>query len=198
MKQNIYFALAIFAVIGFSACAEKTSSETVEKTFTKIDIKDLSDNAVSLFADNWFVVTAGNDSVSNPMTISWGALGNVWQSPAVTIYIRHSRHTFGFLNDNNYFTLCAFDEEYREKVQYIGQKSGRDGDKIAATGLTPIRTELGSVYYEEARLVIECEKVYAGDINPADILDENIKAMYDDGNEHCMFIGRIVNVWEKK
>lgn len=132
------------------------------------------------------------------MTISWGALGNIWQSPAVTIYIRNTRHTYGYLNDNKYFTLCAFDEEYRDKVQLIGSKSGRDVNKIEATGLTPKVTELGSVYYDEARLVIECEKVYFDDFEKANISDEKGIAMYD-GNEdmHRMFIGKIVNVWQK-
>lgn len=189
--------ICIFIASALIACKKNTGEKT--KVFQKIDIKELKDNPVSLFADNWFVVTAGNDTSFNQMTISWGALGHIWQSPSATIYIRDSRHTFGYLNSNQYFTLCAFDEEYRDKVQYIGSHSGRDGDKIAATGLTPMTTELGNVCYEEARLVIECEKVYTSDIVPIDIMDDKIRVSYDGGEgQHRMFIGRIVNVWEKR
>lgn len=208
MKKILVFAL-LAATIGFTSCNQKakedqtaiseTQDSTKEKEFQKIEIKDLKDNAYSLFADNWFVVTAGNDSAFNQMTISWGALGHIWQYPSVTIYIRNTRHTYQFLNENKYYTLCAFDEEYRDKVKFIGSHTGSKVDKIKETGLTPLRTELGSVYYKEARLVIECEKMYTDKIDPQNILDEKAKESYKGGEgDHIMFIGKIVNVWEKK
>ena len=184
---------------GDSQTSTSDSLNVAEKTFQKIDIKDVTTNAVSLFADNHFVVTAGQDSVFNQMTISWGALGNIWQHPSATIYIRSTRHTYELINNGKYFTLCAFDEAYRDKVMFIGSHSGRDTDKLKETGLTPLKTELGNMYYKEARLVIECEKVYSDNINPANILDEKARESYKSGEgEHTMFIGRILNVWEKR
>ena len=170
-----------------------------EKTFQKTDIKELDFNAVSLIADNWFVVTAGNESSYNQMTISWGAIGNVWGFPAATIYIRDSRHTYPFIENNKYFTLCAFPEEYRDKVLFIGSNSGRDMNKIEATGLTPKVTELGNIYYDEAHLVLECEKIYFNDIQPQNLTDPKGLGMYQKEEAmHRMYIGKIVNVWEKK
>ena len=212
MKKTYTLILIVFIALGVASCGEKKSQEAKiegqtseeqkkegEETLKKVDIKDLSDNVVSLFADNWFVVTAGQDPSFNQMTISWGAIGHIWQFPATTIYIRKSRYTHKFLTDSKYYTLCAFDEEYRDKVKYIGSHTGSKVDKLKETGLTPLKTELGCTYYAEARLVIECEKIYAGDINPKDILDKEIRKTYKGPqDEQTMYIGKIVNVWEKK
>lgn len=203
MKTTRFFlglSILFFAVsCGTKSTSNEQAKENKDKTFQSIDIKNLEDNAVSLFADNWFVVSAGDQENFNQMTISWGMLGNIWGSPAVTIYIRSTRHTYPLIDNGKYFTLCAFDDEYRDKVLLIGSNSGRDMDKIEATGLTPKFTELGNVYYEEARLVIECEKTYFNDLIPANMTDPEALKMYENETTmHRMFIGKIVNVWEKK
>ncbi len=204
MKTSPFLFLFSFVIL-LSSCGK--SSDTTQKpeagkvkTLQPADIKQLNENAVALFADNWFVVTAGSEETGfNPMTISWGALGEIWGTPAATIYIRTTRHTFPLLDEGKYFTLCAFDEEYRDKVLFIGSNSGRDTDKIAATGLTPKMTELGNMYYDEARLVIECEKIYFDDIQPQNITDAKALETYqNETSVHRMFIGKIINVWEKK
>ena len=72
-------------------------------------------------------------------------------------------------------------------------------DKIKETGLTPLKTKFGNIYYKEARLVIECEKIYAADLIPENILDTAGSAYYKDtDSRHRMFIGKILTVWEKK
>lgn len=218
MKTKNLF-LALCAALMLSSCGNKTrndhqssecknhnesqcqhnKADAKEKTLLLIDIKDVEQNAVSLIADNWLVVTAGNEANYNPMTISWGALGQIWGAPAATIYIRNTRHTYSFIEDNKYFTLCAFPEEHREKVLYIGSNSGRDGNKIEATGLTPKNTELGNIYYDEANLVIECEKIYFNDLLPENITEpKGIESYKNEESVHRMYIGKILNVWEKR
>lgn len=168
------------------------------KTFQKIDINDLKFSPDSLFSRGWFVVAVGDSTNFNEMTISWGALGTVWALPAVTIYIRNTRYTYQFLEKYKYFTLCAFEDKYREKLEFIGSKSGRDIDKVAATGLTPRFTKLGTPYFEEAWLVIECEKVYWNDIDRKNLFDDAQKMYTSPEETHRMYIGGIVNVWEKR
>jgi len=188
-------------VLSFFGCQQKPSAQEAknENGFQLIDIKLLKDNPVSLFADNWFVVTAGNDSAFNQMTISWGSLGTLWNSPVATIYVRDKRYTYQFINKGKYFTLCAFDESYRDKVLFIGTHSGKNTDKLKETGLTPLKTKLGNIYYKEARLVLECEKIYSGDLMPETILDSVGSNYYKNtDSRHRMFIGKILNVWEKK
>ena len=180
------------------ACAQSTLGQD-ENSFQKVDPKSLTDNVFSLFDNDWFVVTAGDGETYNPMTISWGGFGILWSAPVATIYIRDTRYTYQFLNQGKYFTLCAFDEEYRSVTQYLGSHSGRDEDKIKASGLTPLKTELGNLYYAEARLIVECEKVYNADLQLENISDPHGINMYKDTeSRHKMFIGKILNVWEKK
>ncbi|MDR2085380.1 MAG: flavin reductase [Bacteroidales bacterium] len=195
MKNYLLILITISAII-MNSC--KTTSE--EKKFDRIDVKDLKENVFELFNDNWFVVTAGENEVFNPMTISWGGLGILWGYPVATIYIRDSRHTYQFIDKGDYFTLCAFDEKYRDEVTYFGTASGRDEDKIKASGLTPAKTLQGNLYFEEARLVIECEKIYFNDLEKDNILDAKSKNFYEgeDTSYHTMFVGKIINVWEKK
>ncbi|MDR3287066.1 MAG: flavin reductase [Prevotellaceae bacterium] len=180
-------------------CSQQSALSQEQTTFEKTDAKSLTENVFSAFDNNWFVVTAGNGDTYNPMTISWGGFGILWGAPVATIYIRDTRYTYQLLNEGKYFTLCAFDEKYRSATQYIGTKSGRDEDKIKASGLTPLKTELGNTYYAEARLVIECEKVYNADFQPENITDPKGANMYKDTESvHRIFIGKILNVWKKK
>ncbi|MDR2840782.1 MAG: flavin reductase [Paludibacter sp.] len=187
MKTKL--TIFVLMLLALSSCS---------KSFKQIDVKTLKDNPVSLFADDWMVVTAGTSTDYNLMTISWGALGNLWGYPTATIYVRDSRNTFTYMNRERYFTLCAFGEECRDKLKVIGSKSGRDIDKVKATGLTPLYTDLGNVYYKEARLVLECEKVYFDDFAPNNFLDPAVVKIYNnEPSLHRVFVGKILNVWVK-
>lgn len=70
--------------------------------------------------------------------------------------------------------------------------SGRDGDKIAQAGLT-LRTDEAAPYFDEARLVLVCRKMYIQDIDPAGFLDPTIAGHYTD-DYHRMYVGEIVKV----
>lgn len=181
------------------AFAQKMTVGNELQGYERIAPKTLDGNPISLFADNWFVVSAGNKDKFNEMTISWGSLGNVWNEPSVTIYIRNNRFTYPFINNGKYFVLNSFDEEYRDKVKFIGTHSGRDMDKVKATGLTQQFTPLGNPYFREARMVIECEKIYSDDIDRSRLFKKGNEMYSSDSKEtHRMFIGRIVNLWIKK
>jgi len=50
-----------------------TSPSPVKKgrgSFQKVDIKSLDENAIKLFGDDWFLLTAGSGEKFNPMTIA--------------------------------------------------------------------------------------------------------------------------------
>lgn len=56
-----------------------------------------------------------------------------------------------------------FEERYRKTLTYCGTHSGRNTDKIRETGLTPVK-EKAFIYYQEARLVLVCRKIYVQDV----------------------------------
>ena len=75
-------------------------------------------------------------------------------------------------------------------------RAGRDGNKVQASGLTPITTPSGSQAFSEAWMIIECRKMVEQQFTPEAILDPAAKAQW--GKEpHKMFIGEIINIWVK-
>jgi flavin reductase (DIM6/NTAB) family NADH-FMN oxidoreductase RutF len=143
------------------------------------------------------LITAGTTASFNTMTASWGGFGHLWNRDICWCVIRPQRHTYGFTERSSRFTLSFFDREYREALRYCGTHSGRDVDKMAATGLTPVQTVEGSIYFEEARLVIECQKIYLHDIDPAHFLDPDIHNEYPDKDYHRLYLGRIVRCLQR-
>ena len=71
------------------------------------------------------------------MTASWGGVGVLWNRPVVFAFIRPERYTREFIDAKNEFTITFLGTEYRKAHSICGSKSGREIDKVAATGLTP-------------------------------------------------------------
>lgn len=167
----------------------------MNKNFHSISPYGLEDNIFKLIDKDWMLLTAGTEDHFNTMTASWGHLGIIWNLPIAIAYIRPQRYTFGFANDNDFYTLCFFEEQYRKALQFCGTKSGRDYDKVKETGLTPLVTENGNVYFEEARLVLECEKVYVDDLKKEHFLKPEIAAKnYPKEDFHRFYMGKIIQV----
>lgn len=194
----------IFAALLLTACGNKANeSETEAKTtnsdqWQEIKPQNIDVNAVKLFANDWMLLSAGKDTSMNMMTIAWGALGELWGKPIVTVYVSTDRYTYKFLEDNEYFTVTAFPEQFRDKLQYLGSVSGRDEDKVKGSGLTPEFTKLGNPIYKEANLAIECKKIYAEQFKK-ELMPLEQRQWYDEKKQgvHVMYIGEIVNVWKK-
>jgi flavin reductase (DIM6/NTAB) family NADH-FMN oxidoreductase RutF len=169
-----------------------------EKSFKPVSVKELREPIVKTIADDWLLVSAGNKDSFNLMTASWGEIGHLWGEPVLTVFIRPQRYTYQFMENSKYFTVTVFAEQYREILNFCGTRSGRDCDKVKETGLIPLYTDLGNVYYEQGRLVIECEKIYADDFKAEKFVDSSIaKKIYPNEDFHRMYIGKIVNVWTK-
>lgn len=162
----------------------------------EINIRDVKENPVKLISDGWGLLTAGNENGWNTMTVSWGAIGELWNKDVAIAFVRPQRYTKDFMDSSEYFTLCFFDEEYKKALQICGTKSGRDIDKAAATGLIPAFTD-DTTYFEQAKLVLICKKIACQDMNPAGFLDSSIEKCYNNGDYHTTYVGEIVKVLEK-
>lgn len=165
----------------------------------KTDINIIHDNAIRLISE-WMLIAAGSEKSFNMMTASWGGMGYLWNKPVVFIFVRPERYTYYFVENSDHFTLSFFGKEYKKALSVCGSTSGRDTDKVKASGLTPFFTELGTPAFEEAELIVECKKMYAEDMKPASFLDRQpLNSYYGDngGGMHKMYIGEIVNVWKK-
>lgn len=159
--------------------------------FMEIDPHELTDNVFRLIGQNWMLVTAGKREAFNTMTASWGGLGVLWNSPVSMIFVRPSRYTYEFIEREREYTLSFFGPEEKRALQICGSKSGRDIDKVKETGLTPLFDQ-PAPYFEQARLVLICRKLYTHDLDPAAFLDPAIMGSYKNGNYHRMYVGEIV------
>ncbi len=159
--------------------------------FKEIAPQDINESAFKLIGKDWMLITAGEIDSFNTMTASWGGLGEIWFKPACFCVIRPQRHTFDFMEKGDSFTLCFFDQKHRKALEYCGSHSGRDVNKVKETGLTPLCFESGAVYFDEARIVLECRKMYFQDIDPKNFIDPTIADAYPENDYHRMYIGEV-------
>ena len=120
----------------------------------------VKDNFIEIIGKEWMLVSAGDKDKFNMMTASWGGVGFLWNKPVVFVFIRPERYTREFVDAKGAFTLSFLGEEHKTAHKICGAKSGRDIDKVAATGLTPYFTDLGNPCFEESRLTLECKTLY--------------------------------------
>ena len=154
---------------------------------------EINDNLINTIGKDWMLVTAGNREKFNTMTVSWGGTGILWNKPVAFTFIRPQRYTFDFIENNEYFTMSAYGDEFRNALKLCGTKSGRDIDKAKETGLIPVFTE-EAPYFEQARLVLVCRKMYAQDLNEQSIIDSSILNSYNGNDYHRMYVSEIVRV----
>ena len=146
-----------------------------------------------LFNRKWGLLCAGDLKNHNAMTISWGGLGTLWGRPAATVYVRPTRLTYRYMEENDYFTIGFFPEECRGALSSIyGAQSGRDINKDFASGFTPVSAENG-VYYKEAEYTLVCRKILAQPMDKTE-MDDIGKRFYGDDDPHKIYIGEVIGI----
>lgn len=156
-------------------------------------MKHFDPDIFETFDTDWALVTAGRMDDFNTMTISWGGLGTLWNKPVATVYVKPVRYTHEYLERNDCFTVSFFPEEYRKDLLLLGSKSGRDGNKLAETKLTPAAVE-GSVGFREACVTLLCRKIYRQDMQCDTMPEDVVKAYYAGEEPHTMYIGEVLQV----
>jgi flavin reductase (DIM6/NTAB) family NADH-FMN oxidoreductase RutF len=163
--------------------------------FKLIKPTGITDNVFKLLDKDWMLVTAGKLDDFNTMTASWGHLGILWNLPIAIAYIRPQRYTYGFANRYDHYTLSFFTETYRPALQICGTKSGRDCNKVEEAGLTPMETIHGNVTFREARLVLECRKIYQDHLKKEHFLIPEVATKnYPKDDFHQFYMGQIIQV----
>lgn len=160
--------------------------------FKEIKAKDLGENFIKSIADEWMLITAGNEDGYNMMTASWGFVGEMWGNDTVIAAVRPQRYTMEFIDKNDYFTLSFYGDK-KDIHKVCGSLSGRDVNKTEMTGLTPVFTD-DTVYFNEARLVIICKKQYVAPLDEQGFLDKQILDKWYNGDLHNMIFGKIEKV----
>ncbi len=161
---------------------------------------NITDNAVELIGHKWMLITAGDRESFNLMTASWGGIGFMWGKPVAFVVVRPNRYTYEFIEKKEYLTLSFMGEEFRSALRVCGTTSGRNGDKMAAAGLSPIVTEMGNVAVEGADLVLECRKLYSDALKESGFVDKScLEKWYAEDNPlHRMYVVEIMHAWIKE
>jgi flavin reductase (DIM6/NTAB) family NADH-FMN oxidoreductase RutF len=139
------------------------------------------------------LVTAGAGGKVNAMTIGWGTIGPIWGKHIMCVLVRPSRYTFSLLEQSTSFTVCLPTAGMRAAVQFCGQYSGRDQDKLAACGLTTMPSlHVQAPAIDGCPVVYECRIVHTNDVIPANLAKDITS--YPKGNYHRLYYGEIMAV----
>jgi flavin reductase (DIM6/NTAB) family NADH-FMN oxidoreductase RutF len=114
---------------------------------------------------------------ANAATVAWAGIC-CSAPPCVAISLRKATYSYGCILERKAFTVNVPSEELVAKVDYLGMTSGKEEDKLATVGLTPVKSVLvDAPYIREFPLVLECKVIHITEIGL-----------------HTQFIGEIVDV----
>ena len=187
-------ALSVSEAVGISSGKEGNNMR-------KTELKTLAnENAFDLIGKEWMLVTAGNKEKLNTMTASWGGIGWLWNRPVAFVFIRPDRYTHDFIECESRLTLSFYKEEFRGILHFCGTKSGRDVDKVKETGLKPVALESGAMTFEQARLTLDCRKLFKSPMAAANFIDKSILEKWygsqPGGSLHDVYVVEIEGVYE--
>ncbi len=92
----------------------------------------------------------------NVLTASW--VGTICSNPPMCyVSIRPERHSHPIIERNMAFVINLTTEELARVTDWCGVRSGKDYDKFAECGLTPVPSDkVAAPYIKEAPMSIEC------------------------------------------
>lgn len=120
----------------------------------------------------------------NIITIAW--TGTICSDPAmVSISVRPERYSYSIIEKTGEFVINLTTKELTYATDWCGVKSGRDVDKFAAMGLTPMKGHALSYapVIEESPVNIECrvtekKKLGSHDMFLAEVVDVMVSEKY--------------------
>jgi len=139
--------------------------------------KSIGAKTIVFPAPAFVVGTYDKEGKANVMTAAWGGIC-CSQPPCVTVSLREATYTYGNIMERKAFTLNIPSSDYVKEVDYFGLVSGRDTDKFAVTGLTPVKSDLvDAPCVKEFPYILECELLHTFKIGL-----------------HTQFIGKVLDI----
>jgi flavin reductase (DIM6/NTAB) family NADH-FMN oxidoreductase RutF len=119
-------------------------------------VKRIQKPTTALYPLPAVLVSCGTGSQANIITLAWaGTVGS--NPPHLGIGIRPERHSHGLVQLGGEFVVNLARADQVQLVDYCGTVSGRDEDKWAACGFTPVPgAEVGVPLIAECPVNIEC------------------------------------------
>lgn len=125
----------------------------------------------------WIVGTYDREGRPNVMTVAWAGIC-CSKPPCINISLRKATYSYENIIEREAFTVNIPSERHVKEADYFGIASGRNTDKFAATGLTPVKSDLvDAPYVKEFPLILECRMTHNIEIGL-----------------HTLFVGEIMDV----
>jgi len=158
----------------------------------KENFDSLSLKIFEVFAKDWAILVSGSEK-PNPMTISWGGMGTLYNKPVVTVYVRPTRYSFGLMMKHNEFTVSFLPKKMKKVYDICGSLSGKDCDKWEAAKITPAKSSvIKTPFVEGAKLAFECKTIARAPFKKESFLTKEIFNFYEKEDFHTIFIGEVV------
>ncbi|MCL6473315.1 MAG: flavin reductase family protein [Firmicutes bacterium] len=139
--------------------------------------KSLGATAIAYPTPAWVVGTFDKGGKPNGATVAWGGIC-CSKPPCVAVSLRKATQSYVNIVGRQAFTINIPSAIHVQAVDYFGLVSGKNTNKFAKTGLTPVTSELvDAPYIEEFPIVLECKLRQSVEIG-----------------SHTQFIGEIVDV----
>lgn len=123
------------------------------------------------------VGTYDTEGRPNATTAAWGGIC-CSKPPCLAVSFRAATMAHANIMARKAFTVSVPSAGHVREADYFGVVSGRDADKFAVTGLTPLRSELvDAPYVGEFPLVLECAVLHVHELG-----------------FHTQFVGEILDV----
>jgi flavin reductase (DIM6/NTAB) family NADH-FMN oxidoreductase RutF len=162
------------------------------KTYSGKDFIRL--NPITLLSRDHMVLMAKKDGRITVMTVAWGEIGNLWEQPVFTVFVRPQRFSDAFFRDGTTVSLARLNESDHKYSAYFGTVSGRSEDKIAHSGLQVIDTDIAP-YFAKSNLVLLGTKIYQSTLREEKFIDKTIVSkMYPTKDFHDVFVYRLEKV----
>ena len=125
----------------------------------------------------WVVSAYDQNGKATGMTAAWAGICN-GKPASLNVSLRAATYTHGCLKAKGAFTVAIARADQVKLVDFMGMASGRDGDKYAACGLTPVKAgQVDAPYPDEFPLVFECKLVHTAELGL-----------------HTLFVGEIMDI----
>ena len=160
----------------------------------KIRYEELELNPFKVIGEDNFLLTAGNLKDWNTMTAGWGGFGYLWNRPVVFVFVRESRYTLKYLEENAEFSLSFFNSGCRDMLTLAGTRSGRDYPKMTGLGLVAA-TKDDAVVFERANMNITATKACMIKLDEGSFIDRSLLSYYPQGDWHYMLVGSVNGIY---
>ncbi len=132
---------------------------------------------ISLLAPVWVIGSYDQAGKPDMMAAAWCGIC-CSQPPCVTVSLRQATCSYHNIMERKAFTINIPGRQYIRETDYFGIASGRDADKLAVAGLSPVKGDhVDAPYLKEFPMAVECKVIKHVELGM-----------------HTMFIGEIMDV----